>query len=322
MPEKPYFAIALSEREQLLAVMPKPHNPPMAETLWQQRIRRAETLATQHPFAVQILTFYIQIARFQQDLFQRIDGVSAGKSLDRLAGVSPAVLQGKGRRTSRPLPGQQDAGATSPPELPELLASFPAFLALVGKQAPARLAQVAHDLSHASSSSWTDLLNNSWSALDRPPEHLREPSEFLALAFLQPYAEFIRSRVPLQLEGYTHSLCPFCGRKPGLGVLRPLGDGARRNLLCGFCLCEWEFRRIVCPGCDEKDHAKLPVYTAEEFPYIRVECCDTCRTYLKSIDLSKNGLADPLVDELASVPLDLWAQEHGYDKLHPNLLGM
>jgi hypothetical protein len=58
--------------------------------------------------------------------------------------------------------------------------------------------------------------------------------------------------------------------EPGLGVLRQMGEGARRNLLCGFCLCEWEFRRIVCPGCDEKDHAKLPVYTADEFSYIRV----------------------------------------------------
>jgi len=53
-----------------------------------------------------------------------------------------------------------------------------------------------------------------------------------------------------------------------------------------------------------------------------VECCDTCHTYIKSIDLSKNGLADPLVDELASVPLDLWAQDRGYAKLHPNLLAM
>ena len=63
-------------------------------------------------------------------------------------------------------------------------------------------------------------------------------------------------------------------------------------------------------------------YTAAELPYIRVECCDTCQTYVKCIDLTKNGLAEPLVDELASVPLNLWAQEHGYAKLHPNLLGM
>jgi FdhE protein len=281
----------------------------VAETVWQQRIRRAETLAAQHPFAGQILTFYIQIARFQQGLYQSIERSSAG--------VSPVV-----ERTSRPLPGQQDAGATFPPELPELLSSFPAFLALVEKKGPARLAQIARDLGQASSSSWTDLLNNAWSAPDLPSDQPSEPSEFLALAFLQPYAEFVRSRVPLQLEGYSHSLCPFCSRKPALAVLRPRGEGARRNLLCGFCLCEWEFRRIVCPGCDEKDHAKLPVYTADEFLYIRVECCDTCHTYIKSIDLSKNGLADPLVDELASIPLDLWAQERGYAKLHPNLLGM
>ena len=278
----------------------------MPETVWQQRIRRAETLAGQHPFAGQILSFYIEIALFQKDLYRRLEGSSAG--------VSPAV-----ERASRPLPGQQDAGATFPPEL---FSRFPEFLALVENQAPARLAQIARDLGQASSSSWTDLLNNAWSAPDLPSDQPSEPSQFLALAFLQPYAEFVRSRVPLQLEGYSHSLCPFCSRKPALAVLRPLGEGARRNLLCGFCLCEWEFRRIVCPGCDEKDHAKLPVYTADEFLYIRVECCDTCHTYIKSIDLSKNGLADPLVDELASIPLDLWAQERGYAKLHPNLLGM
>ena len=32
--------------------------------------------------------------------------------------------------------------------------------------------------------------------------------------------------------------------------------------------------------------------------------------------------AVPEVDELASVVLDLWAAEHGYTKLQPNLFGM
>jgi FdhE protein len=316
---------------QLLVPNLKRHNRGVAETLWQQRIRRAERLATEHPFASQILTFYIQVARFQQELYQRIERASAGKKPAGSAGVSPAVVPGEVRgevqgiqRTTRLLSSQQDAGATnpSPPELPQLLASFPAFLTLVEKQAPGRLAQTARDLVHSASDSWLDLLNDFWSAPYQISDQGAEPIQFLALAFLQPYAEFVRGRVPLQLQNYTYALCPFCSRKPVMGVLRPLGEGARRNLLCGFCLCEWEFRRIVCPGCDEKDHAKLPVYTAEEFPYIRVECCDACRTYIKSIDLSKNGLADPLVDELASLPLDLWAQEHGYTKLHPNLLGM
>jgi formate dehydrogenase maturation protein FdhE len=54
---------------------------------------------------------------------------------------------------------------------------------------------------------------------------------------------------------------------------------------------------------------------------VRVEACDTCHYYLKSIDLTVDGLAIPLVDEVATVPLDLWAGEHGYKKAEANLMG-
>ena len=67
---------------------------------------------------------------------------------------------------------------------------------------------------------------------------------------------------------------------------------------------------------------KLPVYTASEFESVRVEACDTCHTYIKSVDLTRNGLAVPVVDELATIPLNLWAEENGYRKLQLNLLGM
>jgi FdhE protein len=267
----------------------------VSDLRWQKRIQRAEFLADQHPFAKEILRFYIHLARFQEDLYTRLEKAS----LDERASVA------------------------GPPELPELLASFPKFLRVVEKRGPSVSAKTAQDLARRPTAAWGDLLNHAWErGFQSSADRAIDPDEFLATSFLQPYAEFVRTRAPLQFEGYTHSLCPFCSRKPGLAVLRPLGEGARRNLLCGFCLCEWEFRRIVCAGCGEENHAKLPVFTAEEFPYIRVECCETCHTYLKSIDLSKNGLAEPVVDELAAVPLDLWAQEHGFAKLRPNLLGM
>ena len=281
----------------------------MANTAWQERIRRAEQLAAKHSFAAEILGFYIQIANFQEGLYERLERSGAG--------VSPAVLREQDRQeqdgTSRPLSGQQDAGTDA-----VLLANFPPFLSLVEEKAPARLAQMANDLRDTDRSSWTDLFTQCWTHIDAPTN----PQEFLVLAFFQPYAEFARSRAPLRLEGYTSLLCPFCNRKPALGVLRQQGDAGRRSLVCGVCLTEWEFRRVICPGCGQEDHAKLPVYTAAELPYIRVECCDACHTYIKSIDLTKNGLANPIVDELASVPLNLWAQERGYAKLHPNLLGM
>jgi FdhE protein len=95
-----------------------------------------------------------------------------------------------------------------------------------------------------------------------------------------------------------------------------------RSLVCSFCLAEWEFRRILCPGCGEENNTKLPVYTANDFDYIRVDGCNTCKTYIKSVDLSRNGLAVPVVDEMAAAPLDVWAGQHGYSKLQLNLMGM
>ncbi len=115
--------------------------------------------------------------------------------------------------------------------------------------------------------------------------------------------------------------CPD-GHIPLLAILRPEGDGGKRSLLCGICGVEWEFRRIVCPNCGEEDKEKLPVYTAEEYPHVRIEACDSCGIYLKAIDLTKNGLAVPEVDEIATVALDFWAREKGYRKLTVDVLGV
>jgi FdhE protein len=85
-------------------------------------------------------------------------------------------------------------------------------------------------------------------------------------------------------------------------------------------MTEWPYRRVVCTGCGEEEFDKLPVYTAETLPHVRVEACDRCRRYLKTVDLSKNGLAVPIVDDVASVSLDLWAREAGYRRARRNLL--
>ena len=117
-------------------------------------------------------------------------------------------------------------------------------------------------------------------------------------------------------------VCPFCGEKPVAAVLRPEGDGGKRFLLCSLCFTEWEFRRLLCPNCGEEDKEKLPIYTAAEMPHVRVEACETCHVYIKAIDLTKNGLAVPVVDELATAALNLWAEEKGYRKVQVNLFGL
>jgi formate dehydrogenase maturation protein FdhE len=67
---------------------------------------------------------------------------------------------------------------------------------------------------------------------------------------------------------------------------------------------------------------KLAVYAAAEFSHVRVEACDTCGGYIKIVDLTKDGHAIPAVDELATIPLNLWAAEHGYAKLQTNIFGI
>jgi formate dehydrogenase maturation protein FdhE len=40
------------------------------------------------------------------------------------------------------------------------------------------------------------------------------------------------------------------------------------------------------------------------------------------VDLRRDAAAVPVVDELAALPLDLYAKEHGLQKALPNLMGM
>jgi FdhE protein len=117
----------------------------------------------------------------------------------------------------------------------------------------------------------------------------------------------------------TPARYPACGCAPVAGVLHEEGRGARRALVCVRCATEWAHRRGCCPGCGEEDFDALPVYTAQSFEHARVEFCERCRRYLKSVDLTKDGLAIPQVDDLASLSLDLWARGQGCVRLHANL---
>jgi len=152
-------------------------------------------------------------------------------------------------------------------------------------------------------------------AVEASPE-----ARFFARVLDQPEAEFRAAGKPADVN--TPPVCPQCASKPVAAILRGEGDGAKRSLLCSLCATEWPFRRLLCPNCAEEHKDRLPVYSAEGIDHVRVEACDTCHTYLKSIDLTKDGFAVPEVDELATVTLDVWADENGYAKLEPNLLGM
>src|ERR1700676_1565996 len=269
------------------------------------RIRRAEFLASKHPFAAEVLRFYVRIAEFQRETYAKLP------------------LNWGNQPLARP-----DGHIRSELNLVLLLPQFPGWLDLIVRSAPPPLPQAARERSARGSNSWVAAFGDFWtfggraSSRTTPAETQINPlNEFLFLGFLHPYCEFLAAHQPEpQLEAVSQE-CPRCASRPLLGVLRPEGDGGKRRMMCSFCLQEWDFRRIYCPACGEEDEKKLPVYVAEQFPHIRVEACDTCKVYLRTIDLTKDGNAVPIVDDLAAIPLSLWAQEHNYTRLQPNLLG-
>ena len=54
---------------------------------------------------------------------------------------------------------------------------------------------------------------------------------------------------------------------------------------------------------------------------MRIEACESCRQYVLSVDLASEPAAVPMVDELAAIPLDLYAREQGFSKITTNLMG-
>jgi FdhE protein len=101
-----------------------------------------------------------------------------------------------------------------------------------------------------------------------------------------------------------------------------LEEGARRMLACALCGLEWRINRIVCPACFEEDPHRLPSFQNDGHPAVRIEACETCRRYVKSLDLSEDARPIPEVDDLVSIAMDLWAVDQGYTRIEPGMAGL
>ena len=284
----------------------------MTPSQWDRRIRRATELTSTYPFGAEGLRFYTRVATFQKSLYAEIQKALKG---------SPKIS------ADRPLRDELDFFL--------LLPHFSPYLSLIQQIAPAPLSQAAAGLAQKGPAAWQHAIEDFWhrdpelaSDMDDREEMQADDSldttasdRLLAWIFLQPYAEYLAAHRENTIVDGAPSTCPLCGGKPVVGVLRSEGDGAKKSLICMLCAHEWNFRRIYCPACGEEREPQMAFYSAPEIAHVRVDVCDTCHTYLKTIDLTKTGLAVPVVDELATIPLDLWAREHGYQKLQINLLG-
>jgi hypothetical protein len=134
-----------------------------------------------------------------------------------------------------------------------------------------------------------------------------------------------------------------------------------RLLVCARCGHRWPYSGSACPACGDPAGARRTVYAergaaaagrgagaagrrdepvvgragvhpesgpaddadgAPMFPHLRVDACAACARYVIDVDLGRDAGAVPEVDELAAVPLALYAADQGLSKLTPNLMGL
>lgn len=310
--------------------------------VWSGRRQRVARLRAEHPHAAELLAFYDDVLALQEPLHARTLRSRWLGAVEAAGGHTPRLClellpeRPRKRDFSRFVRAIPASASDMLKSMAERLASEPAamsdLLSAVLERQPIDAVAARLDCDAAA-------------------------LEFFPRAFVQPIAEALAAQAPRATtddrdqngagvaamlssspEGQDggavsaadvagrpagRAACPYCAAAPLAAVLRDEPEiKGRRTLLCSLCLAEWTFPRTRCPACGEERAEKRPHHVSESWPHIRLEECGSCRTYIKAVDLRENGLALPVVDELASVELDLWAVEQGLSKLRTNLLGM
>jgi formate dehydrogenase maturation protein FdhE len=135
-------------------------------------------------------------------------------------------------------------------------------------------------------------------------------SQVLALAmrpFLSRCAEVLQQRP--ELADWNHPHCALCGGEPDLAVITP---AAERHLICSRCTLRWKFEPLTCPYCRNAERSRVTSFATPDGRY-RVYACDVCRRYLKAYDARRaTRPVMPMVDSVATLPLDAAAMQRGY----------
>jgi FdhE protein len=162
--------------------------------------------------------------------------------------------------------------------------------------------------------------------------HLRHEAErcgldkdilaFLVQASVRPCLEAHMEQLQgsLDLEAWLQGECPLCGSPPQMAQLRD--EGGKRYLQCSFCGCQWRWERLACPSCNNKAMDSLHYLYAEEEEAYRVDLCDHCKGYIKTVDARKLDY-EPYLDleDIITIHLDILAVEKGYRRSAPTPWG-
>jgi len=129
-------------------------------------------------------------------------------------------------------------------------------------------------------------------------------------------ASLLDPTAPTPLD--PRNLCPVCGSTAIASVVEAAaGRQGSRFLCCGLCQTRWNYTRIQCAHCvSTKGIAYHHVEGGSKL--VRAETCDECRTYTKALYLEEAPEADPIADDLATLPLDILVGDAGWQRARLN----
>jgi len=100
---------------------------------------------------------------------------------------------------------------------------------------------------------------------------------------------------------------PVCGSAPAIAVLQGEGERFPHRSLCGY---RWPAMRIYWPFCEKKDAKTLSCFYSESVPEYRVDICEACNRYIKTVDLRKLSRERYIpLEQVATLHLGLKSQE-------------
>ena len=147
--------------------------------------------------------------------------------------------------------------------------------------------------------------------LDVDADALQAVTLLIPVPFLQACN---RRWAPSIAESWTEGYCPVCGAWPAFAEVR--GIERSRFLRCGRCGGGWRARGLSCSYCGMTDHEELVALVPETSgSRAAIEACKRCLGYVKTFTtLQGSPPANVMVDDLASVDLDIAALERGYQR--------
>lgn len=277
---------------------------PRLDKLYQQRAKRLQRLAQDHPMQDYLL-FCAQIALAQQEVVQKL----------ALPKTAIEIIQ-------------QRLGKEHPPLNWQKLERDHYWRTALGsiveqvKSASTEQVQVVCQ----------QLLQASVEQLENAAEHL------LAQNFSQVpkgWALFIWSALSVYWAqmastlsasakadyGEQRQFCPVCGSAPCASVIRGGAQNGLRYLHCNLCESQWHLVRVKCSNCEGT--SGLHYWSLDEKnATIKAESCDECQSYLKVIYQDKDLNLDVIADDLATLALDAGVEKEGFSRsgLNPYLL--